>query len=307
MARRLRQLAEACFLLPAPALGLAWLAGCIIRDRENVLVWLYFVPAPAVVLLCLLWFVFTKREVSRALRITVLALGALATCKILLLDCAWRGPAPAARPTIRAVHWNAAHAPFGFKPILRALQPDRPDLLLVSECSRRPDLDVFAARELHLPHFFEDQGMALASRYPLEVLGTVALTNGRAWTARIQTPSGPLDLAAIDLISHPTLNRRIPLESFGAWLDRRTNATPLLVLGDFNTPRDARAFRPLRRHLRHAYELAGRGWPYTWPLPVPVYAIDHAWVSRDITVHRYELEASPLSDHRRQVLDIALP
>lgn len=307
MARRLRHILEACFLLPVPVLGLAWLAGWLVRDHGRVLVWLYFIPAPAIAALCGLWFVFTHREVSRSLRVAVALIGLLALFKVLALDCAWHRTPAARRPTLRLVHWNAAHAPFGFKPVLRAVQPDRPDLLLLSECSRRPDLDLFAERELHLPHYFQDQGMAIASRFPLEARGTINMSNGRAWTIRVHTPGGPLDLVAVDLISHPTLNRRLPLETLGRWLDQRTDPTPLLVVGDFNTPRDARAFRPLRRHLRHAYEIAGRGWPYSWPLPAPVYSIDHTWVSRNVTVQRYDLQSSRLSDHRRQVLDIALP
>lgn len=307
MARRFRRFVEAAFLLPVPLLGLCWLAGWLVRDRENALIWLYFIPAPAVVVLCGLWFVFTHRQVKPALRLTVAVLGVLAAGKVLLVDCAWHRTRPASGPTYRVVHWNAAHAPFGFKPILRAVQPDRPDILLLSETSRRPDLDLFAGRELHLPYFFEDQGMAIASRFPVEPQGAITLANGRAWRVLLQTPTGPLEIVAVDLMSHPTLNRRLPMEALGRWLENRTNTAPLLVVGDFNTPRDARVFRPLRRHLRHAYELAGCGWPYSWPLPVPMYAIDHAWVSPGIKVQRYDIESSRLSDHRRQVLDLALP
>jgi endonuclease/exonuclease/phosphatase family metal-dependent hydrolase len=124
---------------------------------------------------------------------------------------------------------------------------------------------------------------------------------------RVSTPKGPLDVVAIDLVSHPTLARLAPITELSDWIAKRPVPIPLLVLGDFNTPRDATSFEPLRRRLRHAYEIAGRGWPYSWPVPLCVYSIDHAWVTPSVRVLTYTMKMSMLSDHRRQVMDVDLP
>jgi hypothetical protein len=58
--------------------------------------------------------------------------------------------------------------------------------------------------------------------------------------------------------------------------------------------------------MRHAYEVRGRDWPYTWPIFFPLYAIDHTWISEDITVNDYFLREAKYSDHKRQIADISL-
>lgn len=303
----IRRTLEWLFLLPVPLLGLGWLLGWLLRDRADGIIWLYFIPAPAVVALGVLWFLFTKRSVHRVLRFLVAMTSLAALAKMGLVDFAWHPDRPAPEGSLRIVHWNAAHTVFGFKPVLQAVKDDRADIVLLSESRESPDLAYFAERELGLPYAHQDQGMALLSRFPVAAGDVLPVANGRAWHARVQTPSGPLDVMAVDLISHPLLDRRLPIDAVAAWAAARDSSVPLLIAGDFNTPRDARVFRVLRADFRHAYEIAGRGWPYTWPLPVPVYAIDHLWVSPGIAVHRYRLRAAKLSDHRRQILDLSLP
>lgn len=293
---RFRRLAGAGFAALGPAIGLAWLAGAILRDRPGAWVWLYFIPTPAVVALALAWLAF-----SRGTRPFMLLLLLAAAGKLLVSDMRWNRPAPDAGDALTLVHWNAAYLRFGKRPALETIAPDAPDLVVLSECRYDEDLELFSRRHLGLDHVFQDQGMALLSRFPFELTGTIPMPNARAWTARIATPSGPLDMVLIDLISHPTLDRSIPARRLADWIAERSNVAPLLVAGDFNTPRDARALDALRTRLRHAYEVRGRGWPYTWPLPAPVYAIDHVWVSPAIEVLSYRLRTAPISDHRRQV------
>lgn len=290
-----------------PLLGVAWLAGCLLGERETPWLWLYFIPAP-VVLACGLLDLFLSRHTLRRWRtLPVVGLTLLAAWKTLALDARWHRPsgAPPAG-AIRVVHWNIARAPFGDAPVFKHLRKDQPDIVILSESSHHRAWADQGMNELGLPFAFHDQGMTLLSRFAFEPQGTIPLPHARAWWARVALPDGPLDLLTCDLLSRPTLNRRAALEPLARWIGQRERAVPLLVVGDFNTPRDARSFGPLRRRLRHAYELAGRGWPYTWPLPMPVYALDHAWVSDTVVVHLYHLRDAPVSDHRRQALTISI-
>ena len=79
---------------------------------------------------------------------------------------------------------------------------------------------------------------------------------------------------------------------------------PDLVVGDFNAPRRSWALADLPAGYAHAYHTAGGGWGYTWPVPVPVYALDHCLHGPRVRPVRYELGGlAGNSDHRYQVFD----
>lgn len=80
---------------------------------------------------------------------------------------------------------------------------------------------------------------------------------------------------------------------------------PFWVVGDFNAPRRSRALCELPAGYRHAYDTAGTGCGYTWPVPIPMYALDHSLHSASIVPVRYTLESSVYSDHRLQIFDFA--
>src|SRR5215207_1395080 len=43
----------------------------------------------------------------------------------------------------------------------------------------------------------------------------------------------------------------------------------MVLMGDFNTPRDSVLFAEIRARMRHAFEVAGNGFADTWPVPLP--------------------------------------
>ena len=114
-------------------------------------------------------------------------------------------------------------------------------------------------------------------------------------------PAGPLHLMGVNLTSSPLVRRDPLLRRVRAAMERET---PDLVLGDFNSPRRSRALDPLPDGYAHAYDAAGRGWTYSWPVPFPVLAIDQAIVGARLETLRYALHSTIVSDHRMQVLDI---
>jgi endonuclease/exonuclease/phosphatase family metal-dependent hydrolase len=74
------------------------------------------------------------------------------------------------------------------------------------------------------------------------------------------------------------------------------------VLGDFNAVRRATQLQSLPEGYRHAYDAAGSGWSYTWPVPIPFLAIDHCLIGPRIQPIEYVLGTAH-SDHRWQRLD----
>lgn len=289
-------LAAACAAV-GPLLGIAWAAGWILKDRDDAWIWLFFIPTPFVILVALVAIALSRR--TRFVMALVLA---AALARLLAVDMRWHREVPPPNDSLTLVHWNAAHMRFGKQPALDIVSGDSPDLVVLSECPYSAELADLARRHLGFDHVFQDQGMALLSRFPFQPQGTIPMANGRAWWARVETPAGGLELVLTDFLSHPRLDRSLPVARLRQWIDERGRSRPFLIVGDFNTTREARSLAPLREVSRHAYEVAGSGWPYTWPLPLPVYAIDHAWVSDAIRVSGYDLHAAPISDHLRQII-----
>lgn len=296
----LRRFFGFAFLLAGPALVCAWLVGLWFRDSDYALIWFYFIPAPVVVAFVIPWCWLTRKSGARWLRRLTLLLVAIPAAKMAVADMRWRLPAEPPAGALRVTHWNVARLPFGTNRVVAALREDAPDLCLLSETRSNIAVATFGA-PMGLTNGYYSSTMTLLSRYPIRPEAHLQLPDARGWCARIATPHGPLDLLAIDLISKPQLRRDRPLAAAAAWIAAHDPRVPLLVLGDFNTPRDANAFAPFRRLLSHAYEEEGGGWPYSWPAPLAVYEIDHAWYTAEsLRVGGYRLRTSLASDHCRQ-------
>jgi endonuclease/exonuclease/phosphatase (EEP) superfamily protein YafD len=292
----------------ALALCLAWWTGWMLKDSTRWSMWLYFIPPIAVIIAGAFWLYLTLRHRFRLLQLFVFLTIAACFVKVLIIDHRWNPP-PAALPddNLRVLHWNTAWGVLGVESIVRTITEDTPDIVLISEPPRIDMISDISYHALGMEHVFTDAGMTIASHYPIAFLGRLDLPSAAGWSVRVDTPNGPLEFAAVDVVSRPNLDRRPPLHALARWVMQRTNSLPLLVVGDFNTPHDSVAFRPLAAVLRQAYPLAGRGWPYTWPMPFPVFAIDLTWASPGISVHDAHLKAARYSDHKRQIIDLSLP
>lgn len=80
---------------------------------------------------------------------------------------------------------------------------------------------------------------------------------------------------------------------------------PDLVVGDFNTPRDSRSLRHLVGDMSHAHDQAGLGPNTTFPRPLGVTPIDHAFVGPRLRAIRYRVVDPGASRHFAQVVDVA--
>lgn len=277
-------------------------------DRNGELIWFYFLPTIAVAFGGFAWLFLTLRYRFRWLQVFVFITVISCFIKLLVIDHRWNRPPEQLSPgNVRILHWNTARGVLGVERIVRTMVSDNPDIVLISEPPRPDMISDIAYHALGMEFIFSDAGMSLASHYPITYLGNIIVPAGAGWHALVQTDKGPIEFAAVDIVSRPELHRQPVFDAVAKWIDARTNNIPLIVAGDFNTPHDAASLKPIRNRLKFAYYEGGRGWPYTWPVPLPVYNIDHTWISHDINVHDYHLKRARYSDHMRQLMDISFP
>ncbi|MEM7755636.1 MAG: endonuclease/exonuclease/phosphatase family protein [Planctomycetota bacterium] len=155
----------------------------------------------------------------------------------------------------------------------------------------------------------------IASRYPIRAHGRAALTGFKtSWSkARLSNAeagvifveldhpgAGTVTLWIVDLpsdpmVSRPALtarmasdianwNRRVTRsDGIGRWRTQPDETriafpTPDIIVGDFNTPRGSHSLRALIGQAIDAHAAVGTGFAHTWPRPIPLWAIDLAFV-----------------------------
>ena len=295
-----RLLAAVDGLLAAAAA--CWLAGRFVDDSQLRAQWLAYLPGLPLAGAAILWLLL-RRRAAPAFRALIGVVAAAALVDFLANDVRWRPDPPPAPGELAVEHWNIARGAWGLPRVLETLHDDAPDLLLLSELPHHAGFTGEVARATGLPHVRALENLLMASRTPIHVReGRVPLRNARGWSADVEVAGGRLRILLLDVPSRPDLDRLSMAEDIAAWVARQPPAMPLLVVGDQNTPRRAGSLEPIRgAGLRHAYELAGRGWPFSWPLPFPCYALDHLWLGPGVEAVAFRYRASLASDHLRQI------
>jgi endonuclease/exonuclease/phosphatase family metal-dependent hydrolase len=82
---------------------------------------------------------------------------------------------------------------------------------------------------------------------------------------------------------------------------------PVVVAGDFNTPRESRLLDLLHGSGRFGFEEVGLGYGYTRPSLLPFVAIDHVVASPEWIFTRCEVGPNVGSDHLPVIAELALP
>nr|WP_246718628.1 endonuclease/exonuclease/phosphatase family protein [Microvirga terrestris] len=158
----------------------------------------------------------------------------------------------------------------------------------------------------------EEYGNAILTHRPSKLVKAEALP-GLAGKPRLE-PRGALwasvKLGGADvqiINTHLGLRRHERLAQVNAllgphWLGHRACRGPMIVLGDFNATPRSRAYQRLAAQLWDAQALARLPRPTaTFPSRLPIFRIDHVFVSRGIAVQRVEAVRTPLarvaSDH----------
>jgi vancomycin resistance protein VanJ len=283
---------------------LVWIVGQYYRDATWLTGLCFYVPTPLIAAVLLA--VMTHAIIRRHCRIAFLAVG-LALPPVSVSVFVENRPfarwpeAPAAE--FRVVHWNVAGQLWS-PGAIDALIAQRADLCVLSEVG--PDAGLEALQTAWGPnvqslHF---AGLAVISPDPLR-LGATLLEQRRTMVKLVDwdRPEGTVRLMIVDLPSELNVPRDPLLRRIKSFIEEHQ---PDLVIGDFNAPRRSRALSQLPAGYRHAFESAGRGCGYTWPIIVPMLAIDQCLHGPRIAPVRYELRTSLSSDHRLQVFDAAI-
>ncbi|MEN6627955.1 MAG: endonuclease/exonuclease/phosphatase family protein [Candidatus Sumerlaeia bacterium] len=285
--------------LPIAFLGLAALGLLVrltVRDRVPV-VSVFYYALPAVVQAALVIVAGASWGLRRKWRLAApCAIGAAALL-------AWwhhgvfyaNAATPAAGP--RIVFWNIARGAMGVDAIVARIRREDPDVIAFAEAAR-VDNTGFWARQF--PGYCVSNchgGLIVIARGTISGEQYKRFDNARCLTVRIETAGLTFRLAVADVMSNPLQSRGVPLgqlyEFSTAWPD-----APLVVVGDFNTPADSVFFDSWREKMNHGFEQAGQGCFASWPIPLPVIAIDQVWVGRALKCGYCRLISTWLSDHR---------
>ncbi len=298
------------------ALWLVALMDWTIRDRIPLLAVCFYATPPFVLsaLAFLVAFVKPARGTANPRLVRGLTRSALLLCGVSLLHgylVDFRsGPAFAATPTAkRLVYWNIARGKFAsWQTLAKQARLLDADIVAIAEATD----DEVQSRDFWETHFtgyavlpLGDGLVVLAKGTATEIPCDVQVKDGTIRHLLLNVGDTPLDLILADLPSHPLVSRGPILNRlFQLMESRRDHAT--LVVGDFNTPPASVWFQPWRKDWRHAWEVAGHGYRPTWPLPVPVLALDHVWGNTLLTFHDCAGGWSRASDHRPLIVEFTL-
>jgi endonuclease/exonuclease/phosphatase family metal-dependent hydrolase len=308
------------------ALDVAAFLGFLVRDRHAWLAPLMYLPlGPLGLASAGLDLARRGRGVERP-RFILTAVG-LAAIACSCAEMIGRGPATPDRDgqSIRLLHWNVL---WGGRPrtdatwasMEDAIVLRTPDVVVLSEAP--PDARVDSLKRRLGPEWTSTQlehapgspywyKMVALSRWPVREGRPVAIRNGAALDVRIERPGRPLRLLVVDGQSRPTRPRTPMLQDVAAACRRAAEeGEPYAVLaGDFNAVDRSLGFDAIRRE-GGGYLAASRhssGWRGTWPMPLPIYDIDHVWVRSDHPILSCSLFATFASDHRGQLVRLAPP
>jgi endonuclease/exonuclease/phosphatase (EEP) superfamily protein YafD len=200
----------------------------------------------------------------------------------------------------RGLLWNVENGSRGWDHVAEHVKRHDPDVASFIEVRSDP-VTRTAALSAALPgrqfHWWGDVlGIAVRGR----ILDTEYYPLGRgshAGVAHVEIAGRPLTLVIVHPRSTPTEPRAQAFDSLERLL-ATLRGQPLLVMGDFNTPSDSVFFDPIRSELHSAFETAGIGYAATWPMPLPVLAIDQVWSSDSVPVRSCRIAGSSASDHR---------
>jgi len=251
----------------------------------------------------LLWLRGGRRRAALACAAAgIVAAGAWTVANWRRHDC------PTAPSDVKLLLWNAARGFGGWTSIADEVERSNADVIGLVEAGgstaewrafwkeRFPEHDLYLA----------GSGLAILSR------ATIVEHHVRKVGQRSVCADVELDLDGrrvrvllIDAVVRPFSNRRSVVERVFE-LARARPDLPTIVMGDFNTPDDSVWFDAVRSDFAHAFERAGTGLPATWPMPLPLLAIDHVWVSAGLRVDCARIGWSWLSDHRPVEVRVSL-
>lgn len=292
--------------------GLALIVRLTVRDRWVVVAPLFFGTPPAVLAaLAAVAAVFWRlRGRPRA---AVAHAAAACLCLAWWHQTSFREPDQFPEASdIRVLFWNTAYNGDNWWAVVGTVVRHRPHVIAVTEPAWFMDpRRTVPAWRLEFPDYQlraigrEEPRMLILAQGRIEEIGSGPLDAGSFyWHGTVDVDGARFHLIVADLPSNPFRSRRAAVEALSD-LVAQLGDQPTLVVGDFNLPADSTQLDPLRTRCANAFDTAGSGYAATWPLPLPVLQIDHAWFNRSLAVTRCEADWSRTSDHRPLVAYLA--
>jgi len=304
-----------------PALFAFWCLGQFFRDLYWASGLCFYIPS---VLVCLLlvaaaWFERSegRKKYARGLLLTAvypLVMILFIENHFYQLNVATQTSATEAPggPVFKLLHWNVCKGRTGMARVLDYLKEFDADLVALSELPHGTDLNEVSSSLGEGYQFVRQFDLALFVRGKVELTSDQIVQEEPPLVSKRLKIMGAccdlengvqLNLWMADLVSYLEVPRNPSLQVLNQKLQE---FQPDIVVGDFNAPRRSLGLSDLPEGFQHAYDLQGSGWGYTFPVPVPVYAIDQCLVNDTVTLRRYELDSTLLSDHRLQIIEFSL-
>jgi vancomycin resistance protein VanJ len=287
--------------------GISLFMHLTVRDGYHRPAFLYYAtPWPLLAIGAGLLAVYWQWDRRRFLCGALALISVVALAGWLINDWEWRS-APDAPGELRVVLWNVDRPEVRFAGDVDWLRAQDADLIAIAE--RQPKKkDRFARWKEAFPGY-----AAMASKGEMlclvrgEVLTVEESSLGYgSYCTNLNTRlrGREVRVLQVDLNGYPTESRRQPLERITD-LAVKHRTENLLVLGDFNTPRNSVCFAPLRVEATNAFTAVGRGCAATWPTILPVLSLDQIWTNRQLPAVRCRHVSSWRSDHRAVVAEFA--
>lgn len=215
----------------------------------------------------------------------------------------YSAPAPLGAPAFRLVLWNTGHPEARFGLITRWLHAQDADVIALAEGQPMDD-DNVARWHTSFPDYQIVQArgeMICLARGEITMVEEGLLGLGSYYAlyhARIRGE----EITILQADVTPTSPRIAPLRRLTE-IARAHASEKLIVVGDFNTPRESRGLDGLRTFMAHAFEKTGTGLAETWPTWAPALSIDHVWSSASLPPRTARIGWPMWSDHRPVVVE----
>ena len=293
--------------------SLAVCVGIVVRmtvqDRYPALAAAFYMLSPAsicgcAVLAALLFRVGRNRSSGR--RMAVVALVCMAWVAMSMFH--FHSQAIRTAETARVLFWNVFRGPFGWDSILQSIHQENADVIVLAEFGKSRLPPNFWRKNFpdHPHRRILPREVAVVSKYPIGNSKTIH-HNVQGMCHRLTLSIGEQDVSLMvcDLPSRPYHRRSKSVQQVTE-MAAEMKDRPSLIVGDMNTPVNSVHFSQLRQSYRNAFEVGGQGYHATWPMPLPVLAIDHCWVSRHIDIVACRIKWTLSSDHRPIVTDLSI-
>lgn len=317
------------FLLRAMAAGLfgmifGGLVGLVVRDRFPVIALLIYVPLVPLGAAALVWEMAARGRGLPKWRFLLGAAGLVAvSAGVWTMTGGWAAAmpdmsdAPGGTP-IAVLQWNVRWGGGGggkdgklvrWDSICRDIARHAPDIVILSECPRRERLTHLeqtlglawtTVRSEHTDPARYFYRLVVGSRWPVTLERESAIPSGRVMQAVVAAPSGDVRVLVVDGESHFRHDRTPRLRAVAQILREaeRSGAPIDLVAGDFNAVGRSVGFDAIASAGFTSAGATGPGWRGTWPSILPLYDIDHVWVSERWSITSVDRFPNRVSDHR---------